>query len=124
MSEKKAKKVSLAIKESHALKQIAEANQLVNRAKYLLESYLCGENPLRYTDQVVPLLAEHLTNTNMYMTVMNNLLFSDNRITDKKTGEDTIVVDSKDFQLVTAYLTITAGCESELETLGISMRAH
>ena len=39
MSEKKAKKVSLAIKESHALKQISEANQMIKRAKYLLESY-------------------------------------------------------------------------------------
>ena len=124
MSEKKAKKVSLAIKESHALKQISEANQMIKRAKYLLDSQLCGKEPLRYSDQAVPLLAEHLTNTNMYMSIMTNLLLSDNRITDKKTGEDTIVVDSKDFELVTAYLTITAGCENDLELLGISMRAH
>ena len=124
MSEKKAKKISMAIKESHALKQITEANQLINRAKYLLETYLCGDAPLKYKDQAVPLLAEHLTNTNMYMTIMSNLLLSDNRVTDKKTGEDTIVVDSKDFELVTAYMTITAGCENDLELLGISMRAH
>ena len=119
MSEKKAKKISMAIKESHALKQVTEANQLINRAKYLLETYLCGDAPLKYKDQAVPLLAEHLTNTNM-----SNLLLSDNRVTDKKTGEDTIVVDSKDFELVTAYMTITAGCENDLELLGISMRAH
>ena len=79
---------------------------------------------IKYKDQAVPLLAEHLTNTNMYMTIMSNLLLSDNRVTDKKTGEDTIVVDSKDFELVTAYMTITAGCENDLELLGISMRAH
>tara|TARA_Y100000114_G_scaffold152096_1_gene169888 strand:- start:2417 stop:2791 length:375 start_codon:yes stop_codon:yes gene_type:complete len=124
MSDKKTKKISFAVRETHALKQIAEANQLISRAKYLLKDYLCGDNSYRYKDQVVPLLAEHMTNTNMYVSIMSNLLLSDNRVTDKKTGEDTIVVESKDFELVTAYLTITAGCENDLETLGISMREH
>ena len=124
MSDKKSKKVSFAINESQAIKQVTEANQLINRAKYLLETYLCGDATLKYRDEAVPLLAEHLTNTNMYATIMSNLLLSDNRITDKKTGEDTIVVESKDLELVTAYLTITAGCENDLEKLGISMRLH
>ena len=55
---------------------------------------------------------------------MSNLLLSEERITDKKTGDEVIVVESKDLELVTAYLTITAGCENDLESLGISMRLH
>jgi len=124
MSDKKDKKASFALSEEHAKKQIEEANHMIDKAKYLLESYLCGNTQLKYKDQVVPLIAEHMTNTGTYADLMSNLLYSDNRITNKKTGKETIVVDSKDFELVMAYLTITAGCENELETLGISMRTH
>jgi hypothetical protein len=124
MSEKNPKKVSIALSEKHARKQLEEAKQLVNRSKYLLEDYLCNKAPLKYKDMAVSLLAEHLTNTNMYINVISNILLSENRVTNKKTGEETIVVSSTDFELVSAYLTITAGCENELETLGISMRAH
>jgi len=124
MSDKKAKKASFALSEEHAKKQIEEAKHMINKAKYLLESYLCGETQLKFKDQAVPLIAEHMTNTNTYADMMEKLLFSDNRITNKKTGKETIVVDSKDFELVMAYLTITAGCENDLESLGISMRTH
>ena len=124
MSEKKAKKISFALREDQAIKQVTEANQLVNRAKQLLETYLCGDTELNYKEEAISLLAEHLTNTNMYINIMSNLLLSEERITDKKTGDEVIVVESKDLELVTAYLTITAGCENDLESLGISMRLH
>ena len=124
MSDKKSKKLSFALREDQAIKQVTEAHQLVNRAKYLLETYLCGEATLNYRDEAVSLLAEHLTNTNMYINIVSNILLSGERIPDKKTGDEVIVVESKDFELVTAYLTITAGCENDLESLGISMRLH
>ena len=124
MSDKKGKKLSFALREDQAIKQVTEAHQLVSRAKYLLETYLCGETTLNYRESAVSLLAEHLTNTNMYIDIVSNILLSGERIPDKKTGEEVIVVESKDFELVTAYLTITAGCENDLESLGISMRLH
>ena len=55
---------------------------------------------------------------------MQNFIFSDNRIKDKKTGKEVIVVQQKDFQLITSYLAMTAACENDLELIGISMRSH
>jgi len=51
-------------------------------------------------------------------------LQSDNRMKNKKTGEEQIVVNTSDFNILNGYLVVMAACENELETLGISMRSH
>ena len=114
------------MKEEGAIKQVIEASQLKDRAKQLLKSYLCSDFgfQLKYKDEITTLLAEHISNTNMYSNIMTNILLSDSKITDKKTGEQTIIVEQQNFELISAYLTIIAGCENELDKLGISMRVH
>ena len=123
MSEKK-EKLTYAMTEESAIRQISEANQLRTRAKSLLKSYMCDENPLRYMDDVVDVLAEYMANSKFYVDVLERQLFSGDRIKNKKTGEDNIVVPYEDFTLISSYLVVTAACENELETLGISMRLH
>jgi len=124
MSSKKPEKMSYALNEAKAVQQIAEAYQLRMRAEYLLKDYLCGDTVLKYRDEALRLLAEYYTNSNFYAEAMQNFIFSDNRIKDKKTGEEVIVIQQKDFDLITSYLAMTAACENDLELLGISMRAH
>jgi len=124
MSDKKKEKLTYALTEASAIKQISEANQLRKRAKSLLKSYMCDEQPLRYSDNAVDTLTEYITNTKFYADVLERQLFSGERIKNKKTGEDNIVVPYEDFTLISGYLVVTAACENELETLGISMRLH
>ena len=124
MSDKKQEKLTYAMTEASAIKQISEANQLRKRAKSLLKSYMCGEHTLRYSDNAVDTLTEYMTNTKFYADVLEKQLFSGERIKNKKTGEDNIVVPYEDFTLISGYLVVTAACENELETLGISMRLH
>ena len=124
MSTKKPEKMSYALSEAKAIQQVTEAYQLRTRAEYLLKDYLCGDGVLKYRDEALRLLAEYYTNSNFYAEAMQDFIFSDNKIKDKKTGEDIIVIQQKDFQLITSYLTMTAACENDLELLGISMRAH
>lgn len=124
MSDKSSKKMSYVLDEDKALQQIAEAFQLKTRAEYLLKDYLCGDTVLKYKDEAVRLLTEYHTNSNFYAEAMQNFIFSDNRIKDKKTGKEVIVVQQKDFQLITSYLAMTAACENDLELIGISMRSH
>ena len=116
--------MSYVLDEDKALQQIAEAFQLKTRAEYLLKDYLCGDTVLKYKDEAVRLLTEYHTNSNFYAEAMQNFIFSDNRIKDKKTGKEVIVVQQKDFQLITSYLAMTAACENDLELIGISMRSH
>jgi hypothetical protein len=123
VSDKK-EKLTYAMTEDSAIRQISEANQLRARAKSLLKSYMCDENPLRYVDDAVDVLAEYMANSRFYVDVLERQLFSGNRIKNKKTGEDNIVVPYEDFTLISSYLVVTAACENELETLGISMRLH
>ena len=124
MSSKEAKKLSYALDEDKAMSQITEAYQLRKRAEFLLKDYLCGENDLKYKDQAVTLLTEYYTNSNFYAEKMQSHLFSDNRIKDKKTGKEVIVINQSDFEIIASYLAMTAACENELEALGISMREH
>jgi|TARA_R100000455_G_C6224038_1_gene87598 hypothetical protein len=124
MSDKQQKKMSYALNEDKAIQQIIEAHQLRTRAEYLLKDYLCGDTVLKYRDEAIRLLAEYYTNSNFYAETMENFIFSDNRIKDKKTGENVIVIQQKDFQIITSYLAMTAACENDLELLGISMRTH
>jgi hypothetical protein len=124
MSDKKKEKLTYALTESSAIKQITEGNQLRKRAKTLLKTYMCEESSLRYSDNVIDILAEYMANTKFYVSVLERQLFSGDRIKNKKTGEDNIVVPYEDFALISSYLVVTAACENELETLGISMRLH
>jgi hypothetical protein len=77
-----------------------------------------------YRDNVVDSLAEYMTNMKFYEEFMHNQLLSDNRIKNKKTGEDTIIVPVEDFTIINGYLITTAACENELVTLGVSMLKH
>jgi len=124
MSKKDDKNLTYAMTQDTAIKQITEANRLFNRAKCLLETYLCGENNLEYKDEVVECLAEYMTNTRFFSSLIEKCLFSDNVIKNKKTGEDNIVVPYEEFTLITTYLTVTAACENDLESYGVSMRLH
>ena len=124
MSDKKKEKLTYALTESSAIKQITEGNQLRGRAKTLLRTYMCEEGSLRYSDNVIDILAEYMANTKFYINVLERQLFSGDRIKNKKTGEDNIIVPYEDFALISSYLIVTAACENELETLGISMRLH
>ena len=80
MSYKKKEKLTYALTEASAIKQIAEANQLRNRAKTLLKTYMCDNSPLRYFDDVVDVLAEYMANTKFYVDVLERQLFSGERI--------------------------------------------
>jgi hypothetical protein len=124
MSEKKAKKISYVLPIKSAQKQIEEASSFIMRAKSLLETYLCKDSPVRYKDEAVLLLAEHMTNGRTYIDVLNNHIATSERTVDKSTGEERIIVDLNGFTMINAYVTIFAACENELELLGISMRAH
>ena len=124
MSKKKDEKLTYALTEDSAIKQITQANQLRDRAKSLLKTYMCEENELKYEEEVVQNLAEYMANTRFYIDVLERQLLSGDRIKNKKTGEDNIVVPYEDFTLISSYLVVTAVCENELETLGISMRVH
>ena len=124
MSSKKSQKTSYAISEDKAISVITESNQLKKRAENLLKQYLCEDPPLRYKEKAVPLLAEYMTNSNFYSELMESILFSDNRIEDKASGKENIMISDKDFELIMSYIAVTAACENELETVGISMRLH
>jgi hypothetical protein len=124
MSKKKDEKLTYALTEDSAIRQITQANQLRDRAKSLLKTYMCEENQLKYEEEAVQNLAEYMANTRFYIDVLERQLLSGDRIKNKKTGEDNIVVPYEDFTLISSYLVVTAACENELETLGISMRVH
>jgi len=85
---------------------------------------MCEEGLLKYEDDAVQVLAEYMTNSKFYVGMLEKHLFSGQRIKNKKTGQDNIVVPHEDFNLISSYLVITAACENELEALGISMRLH
>jgi hypothetical protein len=124
MSDKKQEKLTYALTEASAIRQITEANQLRKRAKSLLKTYMCEEGLLNYSDNAVEVLAEYMANTKFYVNVLERQLFSGDRIKNKKTGEDNIVVPYEEFALIGSYLVVTAACENDLESLGISMRLH
>jgi hypothetical protein len=124
MSDKKQEKLTYAMTEASAIKQISEGNRLKQRAKSLLKTYMCTKKPLKYMDNAIEALAEYVTNTKFYVDVLERHLFTGERIKNEKTGKDNIVVPHDDFALINNYLIITAACENELETLGISMRLH
>ena len=124
MSDKKEKKLTYAMTEAGARNHIKGAKDKFNRAKILIETYLCSDFDLKYKDNIVDTLAEYMTNMKFYADFIESHLHSDNRIKNKKTGEDQIVVPYEDFTIINSYLITTAACENELETLGISMQAH
>ena len=125
MSEdKKSKKLTYAMTVAGAEKHIEEANKSFKRAKMLIEMYSCLDYGLKYKDNAITTLAEYMTNMKFYEDFMQNQLLSGDRIKNKKTNEDTIVVAIEDFTIINSYLVTTAACENELETLGISMRLH
>jgi hypothetical protein len=124
MSDKKEKKLSYAMTEVNARRQLESAKDYGIKAKSLLETYFCSDHDIRYRDQAIETLAEYLTNTKFYAEFIENQLQSDNRMKNKKTGEEQIVVNTSDFNILNGYLVVMAACENELETLGISMRSH
>ena len=121
---KKEKKLTYAMTEAGARNPMSAAKEKFNRAKILIETYLCSDFDLKYKDNIVDTLAEYMTNMKFYADFMESQIASDNRIKNKKTGEDQIVVAYEDFTIINSYLITTAACENELETLGISMQAH
>jgi len=124
MSDKKEKKLSYAMTEVNARRQLESAKDYGIKAKSLLEMYFCSDHDIRYRDQAIETLAEYLTNTKFYAEFIESQLQSDNKIKNKKTGEEQIVVNTSDFNILNGYLVVMAACENELETLGISMRSH
>jgi len=124
MSDKKQKKLSYALSEASARKQMENAKGYGIKAKSLIKMYCCSEHGIKYRDQVIDTLAEYLTNTKFYAEFIENQLQSDNRMKNKKTGEEQIVVSTSDFNILNSYIVVMAACENELETLGISMRSH
>tara|TARA_A100001391_G_scaffold202142_1_gene190974 strand:+ start:1944 stop:2315 length:372 start_codon:yes stop_codon:yes gene_type:complete len=118
------KSTSYAISVDSAHKQAREAQELYNLAKSLLETYLCGDQPVRYRESAVRLLIDHSYNSKMYGETLRDYIETGERVKNKKTGKENIVVDVTGFTLVNAYLTVISSCENELETLGISMRTH
>tara|TARA_R100001086_G_scaffold224941_1_gene143043 strand:- start:151 stop:525 length:375 start_codon:yes stop_codon:yes gene_type:complete len=124
MTEKKDKKLTYALTESSAIKQITEANQLHQRAKSLLKSYLCSDYPLKYADNAIDTLTEYMSNVKFYASILERQLFAGERVESKKGDEENIIVPYEEFALISSYLVVTAACENELETLGISMRLH
>ena len=122
--DKKEKKLTYAMTEAGARGHMNSAKDKFNRAKILIETYLCSDFDLKYKDNIVDTLAEYMTNMKFYADFMENQIASDNRIKNKKTGEDQIVVAYEDFTIINSYLITTAACENELESLGVSMQAH
>ena len=90
----------------------------------LIEMFFCSDFDLKFKDNVIDTLAEYMTNMKFYSDFMQNQLLSDNRVKNKKTGEDNIVVPYEDFTIINSYLITTAACENELESLGISLQTH
>ena len=124
MSDKKEKKLSYALTEANARKQLESAKGYNIKAKSLLKLNCCSDQDIKYRDQAIETLAEYLTNTKFYAEFMETQLQSDNRMKNKKTGEEQIVVNTSEFNILNSYLVVMAACENELETLGISMRSH
>jgi hypothetical protein len=124
MSDKKEKKLSYALTEANARKQLESAKGYNIKAKSLLKLYCCSDQDIKYREQAIETLAEYLTNTKFYAEFMETQLQSDNRMKNKKTGEEQIVVNTSEFNILNSYLVVMAACENELETLGISMRSH
>jgi len=124
VSDKKEKKLSYALTEANARKQLESAKGYNTKAKSLLKLYCCSDQDIKYREQAIETLAEYLTNTKFYAEFMETQLQSDNRMKNKKTGEEQIVVNTSEFNILNSYLVVMAACENELETLGISMRSH
>ncbi len=124
VSDKKEKKLTYAMTVEGATKHMKSAKESFNKAKILIETYLCSDFDLKYKDNVVETLAEYMTNMKFYADFMQTQLLSGDRIKNKKTGEDTIVVPSEDFSIINSYLITTAACENELESLGVSIQLH
>tara|TARA_B100000131_G_scaffold220713_1_gene212190 strand:+ start:2679 stop:3056 length:378 start_codon:yes stop_codon:yes gene_type:complete len=125
MSEKKkTPKLTYAMSEPAAKRQMKSAEERRDRAEALIEFYCCSERDLKYTRQIVEVLAEYLTNARFYKSFMEEQLQTGERIKNKKTGEDNIMVDMDDFNVLNSYLVVTAACENELESYGISMQLH
>lgn len=124
MTSKKPEKISYALNAQTANKQFKEAEALINRGVSMMELFCCGETELPHRDHAIRLLAEYITNNNFYANLLEKHLHSNNRMRNKKTGADNIVVDQYDFDLINAYVMMTAACENELELIGISMRVH
>ena len=124
MTNKKPEKTSYALNAQIANKQFKEAEALINRGVSMMELFCCGETELPHKDHAIRLLAEYITNNNFYANLLEKHLHSNNRMRNKKTGADNIVVDQYDFDLINAYVMMTAACENELELIGISMRVH
>ena len=118
------KKISYALNEQVAHKQLKEAESLISRGVCMMELFCCGDTKLSHKDQAIRLLAEYITNNNFYANLLEKHLHSDNKVKNKKTGVNNIVVDQYDFDLINAYVMMTAACENELALIGISMRAH
>ena len=121
---KEAKSFSYTLSVLAAQKQMSEAQQLYNLSKSLLETYLCSDYPVRYRDDAVRLLIDYSYNSKMYGETLKEYVQTGERVKNKKTGKENIVVDITGFSLINAYLTVISSCENELETLGISMRQH
>ena len=124
MSDKENKKVTYAMPEDSAISQIIEANKLFNRAKSMLETYLCGDVKLKYKDRAVEVLAEYMTNNKFYANTLENYVLTGERIKSEKNDEQNIVIPIEDFGILSTYLVVVAACENDLECLGISMREH
>ena len=124
MSDKKEKKLSYAMTEVNARKQLESAKDYGIKAKSLLEMCFCSDHDIRCRDQAIETLAEYLTNTRFYAEFIESQLQSDNRMKNTKTGEEQIVVNTSDFNILNGYLVVMAACENELEALGISMQTR
>ena len=124
MSDKKTPKLTYAMSEPAARKQLKDAQARRKRAKTLMEFYCCNDMDLKYSNEIIETLAEYLTNAKFYQQFMQEQLQFGDRIKNKKTGEDNIMVGTDDFNVLNSYLVVTAACENELETYGISMQMH
>ena len=124
MTSKKSEKVSYAMNVQSAHRQMDEAKQLVDKGIAMMELFCCGDTEFAYKDQTIKLLAEYITNNNFYSELLQKNLNSENKIKNKKTGQDNIVISQYDFDLINSYIVMTAACENELATMGISMRTH
>ena len=124
MTEEKQKKLSYAMSVPSAHIQLKEAKLYASKAKSLIELYSCNDLVAKYSDPAIDTLAEYLTNVRFYAEFLERQLQSDNRMKNKKTGTEQIVVDTTDFTIMNGYLIVMAACENELETLGISMQTH
>lgn len=124
MANKKNQKVSYALDVQVANRQLKEAKSLINKGISLMELFCCTEHVLPHKKRAIKLLAEYITNNNFYANLLEKHLESENRITNKKSGKENIVVDAHEFDLFNSYVIMTAACENDLELIGISMRSH